>query len=169
MCPETLSVASQRCFACGGYFAASDGPTHAYMLSTPGCWAAYGELLAREYESPTLFGATHRLTVDAYALQHSGNAGDRRAVQSVWVHFAALFLILEGGKPFGEVTPLMRRLAKSVFPPLPAGPKCFVLTHADVLAAPPQEHVSAVRSWANSAYEAWAHLRGPTQDLLASL
>jgi len=49
----------------------ADGPAHAYMLSSPGCWAAYGELLAREY-SDSAYRRLHRLSVDAYALQHPG-------------------------------------------------------------------------------------------------
>ena len=77
---------SEKCFACGGSFEPVEGPTHKYMLSSSGCWKAYGELLAREYENPMLFGAVHRLTVDAYALQHPGDPSDRRARQSVWVH-----------------------------------------------------------------------------------
>ena len=80
----------QPCFSCGGCFERHEGPTHKYMLSSPGCWKAYGELLAREYGNPLLFGAVHRLTVDAYALQHPGNPSDRRATQSVWIHYVAL-------------------------------------------------------------------------------
>jgi len=38
----------EHCFACGGTFRRRGGATHPYMRSTAGCWAAYGELLARE-------------------------------------------------------------------------------------------------------------------------
>lgn len=159
----------QRCFACGGMFAAAQGPTHEYMLSTPGCWAAYGMLLAREYENPVLFGAAHRLTVDAYALQHPGEASDRRAVQSVWVHFAALYLALEEGAAHSTIPPIMSKLAGRTFPPLDPPRDAFAVTLSDVLAEPQSEHVAATRRWAECAYESWKHLRGPTQDLLRSI
>jgi hypothetical protein len=64
------------------------------MLGSPGCWAAYGRVLEREYSDPVLFGAAHRLTVDAYALQHPGDPRERRAVQSFWLHGASLWLVL---------------------------------------------------------------------------
>jgi len=81
------------------------------MLSTAGCWSCYGDLLAREYENPVLFGAVHRLTVDSYALQHPGDTNDRRAIQSVWVHYAALQLALEHKCPLTDIPPVMQKLA----------------------------------------------------------
>lgn len=41
-------VGYKACVGCGGLFPEMDGPTHRYMESSPGCWAAYGEVLARE-------------------------------------------------------------------------------------------------------------------------
>ena len=99
-----------KCFACGGSFVAVEGPTHQYMASSPGCWNAYGEVLAREYENPMLFGAVHRLTVDAYALQHPGDASDRRARQSVWVHYAALYLSLRDNEDHSRIPSIMQKL-----------------------------------------------------------
>ena len=69
------------CLSCGGVFPDIDGPVHRYMKSSPGCWAVYGEVLAREYEDPYFF-EVHRLTVDAYAVQHPGST-DRQSIQSV--------------------------------------------------------------------------------------
>src|ERR1700688_1721358 len=60
-----------RCIGCQAEFARIDGPTHEYVLSSPGCWAAYGEVLAREYRDYRL-ARLHRLTVDTYAVQHPG-------------------------------------------------------------------------------------------------
>lgn len=171
---ETDHPATQRCFACGGAFEPVEGPAHKYMLSTPGCWAAYGRLLAREYENPALFGAAHRLTVDAYALQHPGDPGDRRAVQSIWVHYAALHLAIERLEPHGAIAPVMQRLvgqklAGRDFVPPGHYPEAFAITHADVLAAEPEEHVAAVRRWAECAWQGWSHLRAPVQEMLASI
>lgn len=141
----------EPCFACGGRFApGSAGATHAYMASTPGCWEAYGALLAREYADAALFGRVHRLTVDAFALQHPGDPSERRARQSFWIHGAALWLVLRMGRPQAEATAALKRLAIGDFPAPPPG-ATFALTHADVLAAPEAEHERRVRAWAEAA------------------
>lgn len=41
-----------KCPGCGLMTAVQDGPTHPYVVSSPGCWAIYGEVLAREYQNP---------------------------------------------------------------------------------------------------------------------
>ena len=38
----------ESCFSCGAEVPKSDGPVHKYIDSSPGCWAAFGEVLARE-------------------------------------------------------------------------------------------------------------------------
>ena len=63
------------------------------MESSPSCWAAYGEVLAREYNDPA-FMAAHRLTVDAYAVQHPGRPSPQ-SIQSVALHLISLCLVLE--------------------------------------------------------------------------
>jgi len=62
-----------RCFGCGGLFPDVSGPTHRYMEATPGCWAAYGEVLARQYVDAG-YATAGQMTVDAYAVQHPGTA-----------------------------------------------------------------------------------------------
>jgi hypothetical protein len=160
---------SERCFACSGSFEAVEGPTHQYMLSSPGCWNAYGTLLAREYESPMLFGAVHRLTVDAYALQHPGNPSDRRARKSVWIHYAALYLSLRKKENHVRIPRVMQKLTVRSFPALPPAPALFDVTLEDVLAQGATNHISAVKAWANCAFEAWAELEDQTVAMLKSL
>ncbi len=156
----------QKCFGCGGFFPETSGATHKYMLSTAGCWSAYGDLLVREYENPVLFGAVHRLTVDAYALQHPGDVSDRRAIQSVWVHYAALHLAFEKKRPLADIPPVMQKLAGGSFPPLPTIPAGFAVTHADVIAGPVDNHAALVRDWARCAYDAWSALSQPVKGVL---
>ena len=139
------------------------------MRSSPGCWAAYGELLAREYEDPALFAAAHRLTVDAYALQHPGDPRDRRARQSVRVHHASLYLALVLETPHAAIPATMRKLVGHDFPALPPPPAAFAITLADVLGRPEAEHVAAVRGWAEAAFQAWVDLEQPTRDLLRAI
>ncbi|MCJ7555978.1 MAG: DUF5946 family protein [Gammaproteobacteria bacterium] len=86
-----------QCMWCKGMFPDGDGPTHKYMESTPGCWAACGHVLAREYQDQRYF-AVHRLTVDAYAVQHPG-VPSKQGIQSVGVHLLRLCRVLERGLP----------------------------------------------------------------------
>jgi hypothetical protein len=64
-------MAGVACVGCGAIFEDREGPTHRYTESSPACWAAYGEVVAREY-SDSSYAALHGLTVDAYAVQHPG-------------------------------------------------------------------------------------------------
>jgi hypothetical protein len=139
------------CFSCGGAFApCPGGTTHAYMASSPGCWEAYAAVLAREYQNPALFGLSHRLTVDAYAVQHPGDPAERRARQSFWIHGASLWMVLRLGRTQAEATAALKTLAQGEFP-APPPPLGFALSHADVLAAPEAEHERQVMAWAEAA------------------
>ena len=127
-----------------------DGPRHAYMASSPGCWDAYTAVLAREYEDVALFERCHRLTVDAFAVQHPGDPDERRARQSFWIHGASLWLVLRMGRSHAAATAALKGLAEGDFP-VPPQPSGFALTHADVLAAPETEHEQRVMAWAEAA------------------
>ena len=157
------------CPGCGAEFADVDGPTHRYMESTPGCWATYGEVLAREYSDPTLL-EVHRLSVDAYAVQHPGKPS-AQSVQSVGLHLVRLFLLLEGGLPAEEANAAMLELGrhKQWFSWLEPPPSRGALTVASVVAkTDPDEHKAAVQAWAHSALSAWSVHR-PTVEAWAAL
>jgi hypothetical protein len=137
-------------------FPDQDGPTHAYMTASPGCWAAFGAVLAAEYAEPRLMGV-HRLSVDAYAVQHPGDAADRRAVQSVGLHLARLYRQLEDPLPPAETNAVMVGFTarKHLIPQL-APPASFAVTVADVapFAGGPQ-HTENVLAWARATWEAY--------------
>ncbi len=99
-----------RCFGCGGLFPNIEGPTHRYMASSPGCWAAYGEVLARQYGNANYAGAG-QLTIDAYAVQHPGRPS-AQSIQSVALHLISLCLLLERGVELGTATEGIRAAAK---------------------------------------------------------
>ncbi|MFN3989749.1 MAG: DUF5946 family protein [Erythrobacter sp.] len=141
---------SEVCFSCGGVFAAAPaGTTHVYMAASPGCWGAYTAVLAREYQDAALFSRCHRLTVDAYAVQHPGDPDDRRARQSFWIHGASLWMVVQMGRSHRAATAALKTLAAGEFPVPPAPPR-FALTTADVLAAHGSQHEAAVRAWAEA-------------------
>jgi hypothetical protein len=152
---ETVSVL--RCMWCKGTFPAEDGPTHEYMESTAGCWAAFGRVLTREYQDKRFF-AVHRLTVDAYAVQHPG-ARSRQSIQSVGVHLVRLCLFLEHGLAPERANDAMLVAAKHkaqyhwLEPPASLGE----ITVAGIEAATTvEEHLSLVRAWAGQMWQVWS-------------
>ena len=75
------SPGPQPCPGCGLVAGPAEGPTHAYIGASPGCWARYGELLAAGVPPP----APGQLAVDAYAVQHPGVAERRAAGEETFV------------------------------------------------------------------------------------
>jgi len=127
------------------------------MESSPACWAVYGEVLAREYSDPA-YSQVHRLSVDAYAVQHPGRPNPQ-AIQSVAVHLVRLCLLLERGLPMARANEAMLKASERkqdfvwLTPPASLG----TVTVADVRDAEGVEaHMDAVRRWAGSAWAAWA-------------
>jgi hypothetical protein len=127
------------------------------MESTAGCWAAFGRVVAREYQDQRFF-AVHRLTVDAYAVQHPGTPS-RQSIQSVGVHLVRLCLFLEHGLEPERANDAMRVAAKRkaqyrwLEPPASLGE----ITVANIeAAASVQEHLSLVRGWAGQMWQVWS-------------
>ena len=144
------------CSGCGGLFLEMEGPTHRYMESSPGCWATYGEVLAREYSDPA-YATNYRLSVDAYAVQHPGRPSPQ-SIQSVAVHLIRLCLLLECGLAMSRANDAMLKAteSKTNFVWLRPPPSRGAITVADVhRAGTADEHVSLVRQWAESTWQAW--------------
>lgn len=153
MQPDSL----HPCPGCGALLPESDGPVHKYMESSPACWAAFGQVLAREYSTLAL-QAVHRLSVDAYAIQHPGGSS-RQAIQSVGLHLVRLCLLLERGLPAEYANAAMLRAArtKSNMFHLVRTASLGDITVVDVLAAEGEvAHSDTVRGWADSAWHAWS-------------
>ncbi len=153
-----------RCLGCHGLVPELDGPTHAYMQASPGCWAVYGQLVARAARglaSPV----TRRHHVDCYAVQHPGGAErDRRQRQSVAAHLTALCLLLEHRLPPGQVSSVRGRMSQTVLPAvgLPDWPHLTPpaelggITVAQVRAAAPDQLADELHAWAQACWTAWA-------------
>ncbi|MCB9832834.1 MAG: hypothetical protein H6807_10190 [Planctomycetes bacterium] len=149
-------MTTKTCPGCRVELEPFEGPTHRYIESSPACWAKYGELLAREYEDRR-FMTVHRLTVDAYAVQHPGQDSPQ-AVRSVAGHLISLHAIFEHDLPVGQATPLLRRMRDFddyVRLERPVRPGTLDVLHP-LAATTAEEHESRVRAWARSAYESWA-------------
>jgi len=144
------------CPGCGSRLPAVEGPIHAYMTSSPACWAAFNTVMAREYSDPGLM-AVHRLSVDAWAVQHPGD-GSRRAIQSVGLHLARLWVQIEQGLEGEAANAAMLGFAarKAGLPELPPR-AAYAVTVAEVVeAADPDLHRAAVRRWATATWADWA-------------
>ena len=145
------------CIGCGGQFPETGGPTHPYMESTPGCWACYGEVLAREY-SDVQYNKVHRLTVDTYAIQHPGHPSPQ-SIRSVAIHSISLCAILEKGVEMTNATRIIQGATahKERFEWLSPPSSMGALTVADVHRAEgAAEHARLVHRWASSAWSAWS-------------
>jgi len=146
----------QVCPGCGSHLAAVDGPTHAYMTSSPACWAAFNAVIAREFADPALM-TVHRLSVDAWAVQHPGD-GSRRAIQSVGLHLARLWVQLDRGLTGEAANTAMLGFARrkgelAALPPRSA----YAMTVADVVGAEQRDaHLAAVRRWSGSVWADWS-------------
>lgn len=156
--PQDLDTVAPACPGCGARVPApARAPTHDYIESSPGCWALFNELLAREL-SDASYGAVHRHTVDVYAVQHPG-AGDRRQRQSVALHLIGLCQWLEHGMAQDRLTTVTQRLASEdrAWPALEPRPAAYQMTVADVhRARTGEEHRALVRRWAESTWDAWS-------------
>ncbi|MGH8427693.1 MAG: DUF5946 family protein [Gammaproteobacteria bacterium] len=155
------------CVGCGASFPDIEGPVHRYLDSSPGCWAAFGEVLACEY-SDVRYAGVHRLTVDAYAVQHPGRPSPQ-TIQSVAVHLISLCLVLEHGVEMSRATKAMQVAVKGkdrFFWLTPPSGR-FEITVADVRKAnTPEEHAELVRAWAACAWSAWSEYHGIVRSWL---
>ncbi|HMP06125.1 MAG TPA: DUF5946 family protein [Lacipirellulaceae bacterium] len=145
------------CCGCGGRFAEVDAPTHPYMPPSPGCWACYGQVLARQYVDYSGARDILRLTVDAYAVQHP-HAPSSQNTRSIGFHLCRLCLLLERGLDASRADAAMAVISahKSRFIPLPIPASLGEVTVADVhAAASPERRLEIVRQWAAVAWEAW--------------
>lgn len=149
--------ASVVCPGCGALVPAGDGPSHAYLGTIPGCWALYGEVLAREY-SDAAYMRVHHLTVDAYSVQHPGQP-EGRTIRSVHVHLLSLYLRLERNERREVVNAAMAKTAGLpadaldwLPPPANPGDITVLDVHA---AADAVAHGERVNAWAAAAWRAW--------------
>lgn len=162
--------AARICPGCGAELDPEQGPTHDYMTASPACYARFTTLLAHEYSDPALL-ATHRLSVDTYAVQHPGDGSERRMVQSVGLHLARLCVQLDdhaadrprGPEATNEVMLGLSGQKASLIWLDP--PKRFTLTVADVVPyAGGAEHPARVIAWAKATWADWSAHHGYIRD-----
>jgi hypothetical protein len=122
------------------------------------CNGLFQEVVGREFSRPELFHV-HRLTVDAYSLQHP--ARYMKSAKSAVAHLTGMCWAMEGDDDpsisnalsrFLDGTPTLTRPE-----PVPPGGVRGGLNIVDVHSAEDSEqHIRLVKEWARSVWESWA-------------
>ncbi len=123
-----------------------------------GCQKLFDELLARQFGDYRYF-REHRLTVDAYSLQHP--AEYMRSARSYAAHLTGIHAALENNDTAATNRAVQQWLSRTKSltrpghpPPLQRGTLTIAHVHE---ARDPDDHVRRVREWAKSTMEAWRH------------
>jgi hypothetical protein len=147
-----------------------EGPVHLYMASSPACWAAYGEVMAREYSDPQRL-SYYRLSVDSYAVQHPG-LPSRQTIQSVGVHLIRLCLLLERGLAMASANDAIVAASarKHTFTWLVPPTHFGKVTVVDVARTQTDAELQQmVWAWAREAWAAWAEHHDTVRSWLPAL
>lgn len=144
------------------------GPTMRYPgAASPGCWEIHTQLLVREY-GELKYPDYHRVTVDAYMVQHPG-LPTPQTVQSVNVHLIALCAVFDHEIPAAKATQIMQKTStrrKHGFHWLtpPASPAA--VTVSDVVHVKNEEYQSMVMKWGRAVWDAWREHHGVIEGYL---
>jgi hypothetical protein len=122
-----------------------------------GCRALFGTLGAREFSNPDYFRA-HRLTVDAYCLQHPDEY--MKSSKSAAAHLAGMCWSLERGRSL-HLPPALKRWVDGprtyVRVPPPAPRRRGGLTVESLVGAvDPDDYERRALEWARSVWQAWS-------------
>lgn len=159
------------CIGCGAQFSEFNAPAHRYIRSSSGCWACFRMVTARGASRSLGCPKLHRLTLDAYTVQHPGKA-TRQNARSIALHLISLYAFFEEAMEVGEVARVIRRAAKQkarfewLSPPSFKGE----MTIADIgRATESQEHTRLVWLWARSAWSAWSEHHPTIRNWLSEM
>ena len=122
----------------------------------PGCLQLFEEILAREF-SDYRYGKIHRLTVDAYSLQHP--QAYMRSGKSFAAHLTGMCAALEYEDPPAVNRAVQKWLSSNpkVDKPVHLPDQRGNLTITYIHSAPDvEEHTQRVREWARDVWSAWS-------------
>jgi hypothetical protein len=149
-----MSDASEPCDECG----------RPAVGGRAGCRVLFEQYIARDF-SDALYFRSHRMFVDAYALQHPDQFC--RSVKSLAAHLVGLGAIIEQGASSAVGTASLNRwLDGKVGLEKPALPSDHgAMTIADLPGdSDPAAWAQAVRRWAESTWQAYADLHPLARD-----
>jgi hypothetical protein len=131
-----------------------------------GCLRVFEEVIAREF-SDYRYGRTHRLTVDAYALQHPDKY--MRSGKSFAAHLTGMWAALEGedASDLNRVAQKWLSANPRIDKPARLPERRSGLTIVYVRdAADADEHLKRVREWAQAVWAAWSEHHGLARRLI---
>lgn len=155
--PENLDESDDRCEDCGAVVA----------KGRVGCLQLFEEILAKEF-SDYRYGRIHRLTVDAYSLQHPDKY--MRSGKSFAAHLTGMCAAIEREDVLSTNQVVQKWLSSNPHIQKPAhipeqrGALTIAYIHS---AAASDEHVKRVREWARDVWAAWAEHHDLARRLIA--
>lgn len=142
------------CPDCGLVVGPAEGPVHAYVGGSPGCWALQCELMTIGPGG----GVPGQLAGDTYGAQHPGRL-ERRAIQSVCAHLISLGAALERDWPVTKAVDLLRSalLHPDWWRTLPMPRPIGTITVGDVMAeSDPVRRGAKTNEWAADVWAAYS-------------
>lgn len=124
-----------------------------------GCNTLFQEVVGREFSRPELF-QVHRMTVDAYSLQHPERY--MKSAKSAVAHLAGMAWSLEGDGDPGASVALSRFLDGTPElvrpePDPPPGQRGHLTVRYVADATDSADHLNRVRAWSREAWAPWGH------------
>lgn len=168
----------QQCWGCGFTFPSIQEPSHRYGVASAGCWNTFNELLVQEANFFKGYPSIHRLTVDAYCVQHPPHFEIQKqlgiserfidaSIQSIAIHLIALYAIFEKKVELEKVAPLMDRVLSSgvIFKNLEAPSSFDVVAMVDIQKSDTaQQYSELVWRWGQESWAAWKKHHSQVHD-----
>ncbi|GAB4247394.1 MAG: hypothetical protein Tsb0034_26600 [Ekhidna sp.] len=131
----------------------------------------FNEVLEKEY-SDMKFAKGHQYTVDAYACQHIGRKEDKRAINSVNIHLASMYLLFVEKVNLADIPKFRQAFAQFykesntlewLLPP-ESYSELTVFEVWDNENA--DSHYELTKRWAESVWESWSHQHATIESLV---
>ena len=163
---EVLRVSSKTSTNKTAPAAACDDCGAVVAQGKAGCLTLFEEILAREF-SDYRYGRIHRLTVDAYSLQHPDSY--MKSGKSFVAHLTGMCAAFEFEETFALNQAVQKWLSTNpkIQKPADIPKQRGTLTVAYVYAAvDAEEHTKRVREWARDVWAAWSQHHGLAKQLI---
>ena len=130
-----------------------DSNTACPECGAPDCRDKFGEMLALEFEAPTVFGAVHHITVICFNIQHPGEFTEE---SMTWMKSSLRSIIIDGLSPT-ELRKQVRKktrggvqVKRHMEPPEEPLRRHWSMTVADIRTENPEVYREDINAWAGS-------------------
>ena len=117
-----------------------------------GCREKFDAMMALEFESPTVFGAVHHITVLCYNLQHPSNFSEEALA---WMHTSLRSVMIDGMsaatlRKYAAKIPKDVKIKRPESRSVDAKKITWSMTVADIRTENPAEYTEDAKKWALS-------------------